>query len=194
MNSTKTFSQATTSEAGFYETVQDYYDNKIKNVGEFGASDINKVIFTKDGKKTVYASRDLKDWGFKDGRGYIWRVYNKQNYGIIEKGKIIVYAKCFLEQNKKNTNEIKVDAELIYMSNGYDGELFCFATDKKETLKNIADWMRKYNPALAAKFESESYGLFPNNVKKAVEQIQQFNDEVAGIKADRYELNIKVMK
>jgi hypothetical protein len=36
---------------GFYTTVKDYESKNIKNVGTFGANDMNKVIFENEGKK-----------------------------------------------------------------------------------------------------------------------------------------------
>jgi len=54
-------SQITTITPGFYSTVNDYESKNIKNVGAFGANDVNKVIFENDGKKVVYPCRDMTE-------------------------------------------------------------------------------------------------------------------------------------
>lgn len=165
------YAQSEKPETGFYETIQDFKNNKLKDVGEFGASDMNKVIFSKDGKKTVYASRDIKEWGFKDARGIVWRVYNKQNYGIIEQGKIVVYARSFITVNKKGETEF--DAEQAFFSLGYDGELFPF--HKSKTLKQVGDWMKLDNAEMADKLENDSYPFFPKNLNKIIGHIEEYN-------------------
>jgi hypothetical protein len=184
--------QTTGNEVGFFETVKDFLDNNVKNVGEYGANDINKVIFEKDGKKTVYAGRELSDWGFRDKRGFVWRVNNKQNYAIIGHGKIVVYARTMLKINKNEPKEITIDADQIYFSLGYDGEVFSFINDKKATIGAIADWMRKDNPALAEKVETDSYAFFPKNVKTAYAYVLEYNAAFSKEDENGYKFNLKV--
>jgi len=84
-------SQVNNLTPGFYVTVKDYETKNIKNVGTFGANDMNKVIFENEGKKTLYPCRDLTEWGFHDNKGYDWRIFNKQAYVRIETGTMVVY-------------------------------------------------------------------------------------------------------
>jgi len=162
---------------GFYNTVKDYDSKNITNVGTFGANDINKVIFEKDGKKTVYPCRDIREWGFHDNKGYDWRIFNKQAYAIIETGKIIVYYKGILRINKKDSTDVSCDAEQIYFSSGYDGEITGFFFGRKETIQKVGEWIRKYDSALADKFESENFSFFPKNVKTIFEYVKMLNDK-----------------
>ncbi len=53
------FAQNESVEVGFFETYQDYQNNKVLNVGTFGANDSNKVIFTKDGKNIMYPATKI---------------------------------------------------------------------------------------------------------------------------------------
>jgi len=180
------------TEVGFFETVNDFMVNDVKNVGDFGANDINKVIFQKDGKKTVYASRELKDWGFRDKLGFTWRVVNKQNYAIIGHGKIVVYARTMLKINKNNPKEITIDADQIYFSYGYDGEVFSFIDEKKKTVKALADWMRNDNPALAQKVESDNYAFFPKDVKTAYAYALEYNSAFSKADENGFTFLLKV--
>jgi hypothetical protein len=180
------------TEVGFFETVDDFMVNNVKDVGEFGANDINKVIFQKDGKKTVYASRDIKDWGFRDKSGFVWRVDNKQNYVIIGHGEIVVYARTMLKISKSNPKEITIDADQIYFSNGYNGELHSFVDDKKETVKALADWIRIDNPDLANKVESDNYSFFPKDVKKAYAYALEYNSAFSKEDENGYTFLLKV--
>jgi len=162
------------------------------NVGTFGANDSNKVIFTKDGKNIMYPATKITYWGFRDSRGFIWRVFQGRIYGVIEHGNIVVYARCFLKQDKKDPNEVVVDAEQIYMSNGYEGIIFGFIENKKETLKQIASWMQPLNKEVSEKLANDSYMLFPFNVNKAFNYIKEFNDSVAKEKLKRFNFKLKV--
>lgn len=177
---------------GFYNTVKDYESKNVTDAGTFGANDINKVIFEKEGKKVVYPCRDLTEWGFHDNKGYDWRIFNKQAYVIIETGKIVVYYKGILNVNKKDSTDVMCDAEQIYFSSGYDGEITGFFFGRKETIQKVADWIRKDDPEMAAKFESENFSFFPKNVKTIFEYTKQFNDKYEKKAAPRIDYKIKV--
>jgi hypothetical protein len=177
---------------GFYNTVKDYDLKNITNAGTFGANDMNKVIFEKDGKKTVYPCRDLTEWGFHDNKGYDWRIFNKQAYVIIETGKIIVYHKGILDINKKDSTDVICDAEQIYFSSGYDGEITGFFFGRKETINKVAEWIRKYDSELADKFESENFSFFPKNVKTIFEYVKMLNDKFEKKSTPRIDYKIKV--
>jgi hypothetical protein len=186
------YSQVNTISPGFYVTVKDYESKNIKNVGTFGANDMNKVIFEKEGKKTVYPCRDLTEWGFHDNKGYDWRIFNKQAYVIIETGKLAVYYKGILKINKKDSTDVMCDAEQIYFSSGYDGEITGFFFGRKETISKVAEWIRKDDPELAKKFESEDFSFFPKNVKTIVEYSKLLNDKFEKKTAPRIDYKIKV--
>lgn len=192
ISSFSAISQVNNITPGFYVTVKDYESKNIKNVGTFGANDMNKVIFENEGKKTVYPCRDLTDWGFHDNKGYDWRIFNKQAYVIIETGKIVVYHKNFMKINKKDSTDVVCDAEQIYFSSGYDGEITGFFFGRKETIKKVAEWIRKDDPELAAKFEAEDFSFFPKNVKTIVEYAKLLNDKFEKKTAPRIDYKIKV--
>lgn len=185
-------SQVNNINPGFYVTVKDYESKNTKNTGVFGANDINKVIFESDGKKVVYPCRDLTEWGFRDNKGYDWRIFNKQAYVIIETGKLVVYYKGILKINKKDSTDVMCDAEQIYFSSGYDGEITGFFFGRKETIKKVAEWIRKDDPELAAKFESEDFSFFPKNVKTIVEYAKLLNDKFEKKTTPRIDYKIKV--
>lgn len=185
-------SQVNNINPGFYVTVKDYESKNTKNAGVFGANDINKVIFESDGKNVVYPCRDLTEWGFHDNKGYDWRIFNKQAYVIIETGKLVVYYKGILKINKKDSTDVMCDAEQIYFSSGYDGEITGFFFGRKETIKKVAEWIRKDDPELAAKFESEDFSFFPKNVKTIVEYAKLLNDKFEKKTTPRIDYKIKV--
>lgn len=177
---------------GFYNTVNDYVSKNITNAGTFGANDMNKVIFEKDGKKTVYPCRSMTEWGFHDNKGYDWRIFKKQAYVIIETGKIVVYYKGILKINKKDSTDVMCDAEQIYFSSGYDGEITGFFFGRKETIKKVAEWIRNEDPSLADKFENENFFFFPKSIKTIFEYVKMLNDKFEKKTTARIDYQIKV--
>lgn len=185
-------SQVNNIAPGFYNTVKDYVSKNITNAGTFGTNDMNKIIFEKDSKKMVYPCRDMTEWGFHDNKGYDWRIFNKQAYVIIETGKIVVYYKGILKINKKDSTDVMCDAEQIYFSSGYDGEITGFFFGRKETIKKVAEWIRKEDSALADKFESENLFFFPKSIKTIFEYVKMLNDKFEKKTTARIDYKIKV--
>lgn len=159
-------SEETYRKGGFYVTMQDFLDQKIKYVGHLETYGKYDVSFSNDGKIVMYDASKITDWGFRDLQDLSYRRHDFHFYGILVNGDIVVYS---TNMRKGPNNTMSYELYSLYFSLGYDGEIIKY--DKKKTYKLVEGWMRAKDPEMADKLiDGKSLGE-----KKIMELVAEYD-------------------
>jgi len=173
------FSQSHKIQTGFYETKEDFLNGKVNNVGtykkwESGLTGGYSVIFVKNGKEVKYKLKDSPYWGFRSDVGVFWRIIDGAPYGIVQMGKIVIYAQQVIAwKTKTGSIETTYDLHGVYFSKGLDGNLLIGSASK--SIKQIEESFREDDTELANKTHELTFIDFEPDMKKLIEYITTYN-------------------